>query len=457
MWVYFRLNTDSRPSLGKLRPRNRSMSIDDIEAAAQHQARKMAEMPTGLRASTGHLKHESSSVQVNVGDDLNEDRDEPDSTPNVSSSSTVKNEPKPSEINNNSEDHEEIESSLDFVQETIKIEGSPLPNKKVFKAKAPAPVPELKPLPNQRFRKKNAANEWDAVLQKRLTGEVKERELEQSVSQILATSSRETGLSPQTALVDIDIETQGATSVEGPSHLNKAESPDSWSSVQRKRSMEFLGTNNPNNKFGSFRLKNLTTPAWLDSQDGNVISANPAYSYANDIDDNVVINMTQNKERRQPKVRKTIAMFENFNRDHMTNEPIYVKRGMSPGRAISPGRGISPGRPVSPSKSISPGRGLSPGPAKSPRTTRHVIQAGIRPNSPHQNRHMERPSRRDYYDNTPQSSRTDMASSHSTIVKVDNSRDDSSQVFTIVKKVDNNERNHDDTEQSVTVVEIARL
>ena len=434
------------------------MSIDDIEAAAQHQANQakiLSESSAPHRASTGNLHEEPNSVYVDkTKAEPKQERKEESKLP---STGIISKEPAKTdnadEVNNNRETQEQ---TVEFVHETVNKERTPKPQRR-SRIVSESPPRELKPLPNQRFRKKNAATEWEAVLQKRLTGEVKERELEQSVSQILATSSTNSVEAERKTLVAVEIDAiDGAKNV-GTGNLSNAFSEESWSSGHNKHSAEFLSDSN---KFGSLRRR-TTTPAWLDSLEGNVSTANPAYSYTKEIDDTVVINMTSaGKDRRQPKVRKTIAMFENIYRDHMVPEPRYAKRGMSPGRGVSPGRGPSPAR------GLSPARGISP--ARSPPSNGHVIQAGIKPAvngiTPASPRVQHRFSRGHFPNRTPQSSRSELVSSHSTIVKVDTSTGfssdkDDTQVFTIVNKVgsDIHEGNSVEDEQSVTVVEIARL
>ena len=433
------------------------MSIDDIEAAVQHQATQeklLAESSAPDRASTGKLHEEPNNLHVDKTEAKTEQEPKEESevpSPEIFSEESAKTD-NADEVNNNLETQER---AVEFVHEAANIERTPKPQRRSNVVSESAPR-ELKPLPNQRFRKKNAATEWEAVLQKRLTGEVKERELEQSVSQILSTSSTN-NVAERTTLVPIEIDVIDGAKDVGTGHLSNALSEESWSSGHNKLSTEFM---NDANKFGSLRRR-TTTPAWLDSLEGNVCTANPAYSYTNEIDDTTVINMTSaGKDRRQPKVRKTIAMFENINRDHMVPEPRYAKRGMSPGRGVSPGRGPSPAR------GLSPARGISP--ARSPPSNGHVIQAGIKPAvnglTPASPGVQHRFSRGDIPNRTPRSSRGDLVSSHSTIVKVDTSTGyssdkDDTQVFTIVNKVgsDIHEGNSVEDEQSVTVVEIARL
>ena len=434
------------------------MSIDDVEAAAQHQANQaklMAESSAPHRASTGKLHEEPNNVHVDKVEPKQKHKPRAESNLTATETETISKESAKTdnadEVNNNRETQEQ---TVEFVPETVSIERTPKPQRR-SRVATESPPRELKPLPNQRFRKKNAATEWEAVLQKRLTGEVKERELEQSVSQILATSSTNSVVAERKTLVPIEIDAiDGAKNV-GTGNLSNALSEESCSSGHNKHSTEFL---NDANKFGSLRRR-TTTAAWLDALEGNVSTANPAYSYTKEIDDTAVINMTSaGKDRRQPKVRKTIAMFENINRDHMVPEPRYAKRSMSPGRGVSPGRGPSPAR------GLSPARGISP--ARSPRSNGHVIQAGIKPAvngvTPASPGVQHRFSRGDIPYRTPQSSRGDLVSSHSTIVKVDtgySSDKDDTQVFTIVNKVGNDihDGNSVEDEQSVTVVEIARL
>ncbi len=461
------------------------MSIDDVEAAAEHQAKQRSDAapttPPAAHARSGSTGNAQRGARVQHATEPQQ------APPSPRNDINPEREEETEELDGAEEPREETqEGTVIFTTETADLDvpaSPPHPEQRSRRRRSPPPPPrELKPLPNQRFRKKNAATEWEAVLQKRLTGEVKERELE-----ILATSVSNEDVARKGHLIPVEI---GAidSAVDETGGMTNATSEESWSSVQRKRSVEFL---NEKSKVGSVRMR-TTTPAWLDAVEGSVSTANPAYSYAAEVDDSAVISMTaaaSGKDRRQPKVRKTIAMFENINRDHIIPEQGYAKRGASPGRAISPGRGTSPGRGISPTRAVSPGRhagasspgrGLSPtgrqtSPVRSPSPSSRVIQAGIRiagsgslvpqsrsSASPASQRRVTRrdltPTRRDL---TPHGSRSDVVSSHSTIVKVDSgdtSIKNDTEVYTIVNKIGNESYlNSADDEPSVTVVEIARL
>ncbi len=315
--LVIRLNTDSRPSLWRLRPKNQSMSIDDMEAAQQHQARKIAEVHPKMRASTGRLsmtESECTIVQVVTG---TEEQDEPD-TVNVDEESvktedaaddkddeTVITEAMGSETltitvtedGNNDQNLSDVESPRDseennFIRDAISIEGSPRPaQKSSHKSPSHSQMPALKPLPHQRFRRAGAAGEWEAVLQKRLMDDVKSKEMKLSVSQILKDSEE-----GAVSIVDID-----------PSV------PSGYVSISRKRGMQIKNAAEQRNNMN----QRLITPPWAESRKGiNVSTANPAYSsYNNEPDESEIINMTSKDKK--PKVRKTIMMFENIHREHI--------------------------------------------------------------------------------------------------------------------------------------------
>ena len=82
----------------------------------------------------------------------------------------------------------------------------------------------LRPLPNQRYRKKNAAVEWDGILQKRLTEDVKDKEMRFFTSQLLG---GETEDDFQTGQAQVEVEMTDGLSYDA-----------NWSSLGRKAGLK---------------------------------------------------------------------------------------------------------------------------------------------------------------------------------------------------------------------------
>ena len=249
--LIIRFNTDKGPSLGRLRPNNRSMSIDDVEAAAQHEEqrllkqqrkREISTSSTTLRASNGKVQRQSHGgdrrrTQYSAG--------EPD-----------------------------IDAAADVMSNGSSCVDSPFPSNRSISPNHPV----LKPLPNQKYIKKNAAAEWDGILQKRLTDDVKDKEMKQVSSSI---SNEDVFLGNRRLVaVDLDINSNSNISVD---------------------------------KVAQIRNSHVITRPWANDER---TTANPAYTAYADDDSLVDSSETMMASNHSVKnVRHTIAMFENITKD----------------------------------------------------------------------------------------------------------------------------------------------
>ena len=305
--LVIRLNTDSQPSLGRLR-KNRSMSIDDVEAAAQHQARKQ-EVPDRLRASTGKIKRLAPVVPVPViqSEPLPEPQPGPLPEPQPG--------PLPEPQSPAAAEEETGPETIEYVRAAINVDGSPIPGRK-SPSRTPhrSPVPALRPLPNQRYRKKNIASDWDSILQKRLADEVKDKEMKH-LSQTIGDSDDELDMDRVTV---IDLYEPHPDIVDG--------ELGNWTSSLKKKD-QMNGSRS--SKIGSIGRSSAITTPWTDTSNLNPNTANPAYSHTQEVNEHQVITMTSNKSvnKERPRVSKMIGMFENINRASMAgHEPSEVRR-----------------------------------------------------------------------------------------------------------------------------------
>ena len=174
-----RLNTDKGPSLARLR-QNRSMSIDDVEAAVKHEAKLQKHWQ---RRAAKQRQHRGMAEHVQTT--LQEENPPPpkdyavEDMP-VSNGVHTPSPPPPPKVD---EDLPDFEDNL------------PLPPPDLLTPEDPEPSLEqasLKPLPNQRYLKKTAATEWEVLLQSRLSQEVKDLEMKQFSSSVLENLGFET-------------------------------------------------------------------------------------------------------------------------------------------------------------------------------------------------------------------------------------------------------------------------
>ena len=309
-----RFNTDQGPSLARLR-QHRSMSIDDIEAAAQHEARRQQKITA--ETTSNKKKHRGSTGQldeVDAGERATSTPSPPPPPPPIVSDSPSPSPPPlppppPPVVTTEAEvsvtgavDNMELEdvglgTGLSDEMLDISIDGnrpmkrsSPKLHRNNNKSPAPPPppLPNLKPLPKQKFRKKNIASEWEGILQRRLTDDVKDKELKQ-LSRSVSEESIFRGEEMQT--VDIDLN-------DFPEGGNRGKSIVGDGNIETRAMKRESGT----------LRKRLMTPPWYHQVENQV----PA-SYEQTDDD---ITASQNKVTdKRPKVRKTIAMFENMGKD----------------------------------------------------------------------------------------------------------------------------------------------
>ena len=270
-----RLNTDSKPSLAKLRPRAPSLSIDDLQAAAEHEAQKKIER-----------EKRSKSVVITKRDSIQDN------------------------------DTLEKRNTVEFIQGNIEIDGGLV--KKRHKSpsrssKESPPTPPLKPLPRQRFRKRNAASEWEGILQKRLAEDVKDKEMESSVRDIFKTVIANVSGSEQTETVDGLKSGVVTRNVIKPSQVDCAA-----------------------------KVKTITPPPWhVNSDHHPIVEPNPAYSYQNHIDNDLSDSHSRENEIDRsgtPKVSAAIALFEKLQKTSDSSPPgVHKNPSRTPMR-----NGISP-------------------------------------------------------------------------------------------------------------------
>ena len=261
-----RLNTDQGPSLARLR-QNRSMSIDDIEAAAQFEARrqqKLAETPPKQRASVGELDKVDGRENMTP----TPPPPPPPPTPPFAQSS-----PADTEVDMSEAAAKDSGLSDEFARNNINAEfENSIPED--FPPPPPEVLPDLNPLPRQKFRKKNIASEWENILQKRLTDDVKDKELKQLGRSV----SEESLFRGEGTMQPVTIDLDGS-----------------------KRDMN-IETRAVKREAGTLR-KRLMTPPWY-----HQVENNPTASYGQ-------IEEGRKPDDKRPKVRKTIAMFENMGKD----------------------------------------------------------------------------------------------------------------------------------------------
>ena len=347
--LVIRLNTDSGPSLGRLR-KNRSMSIDDVEAAAQHEAR-MEDLPARLRASTGKIRRTAPPAPVVIHEPEPEPiPTEPEMIRVVMPEPVIMEpemEPEPAE----GEPPESPQAEDYYVKRTINVDGSPIPSRKSPSRRSPSrspsrsPLPQLRPLPNQRFRKKNAASDWETVLQKRLANEVKDKEM-RFLSQTIGESDDELDVDREATGPDLDLN-DGPADKSGSVELNNWTSGPTVSTQQASSK----GLSDSKGKFGSIGRSSVITTPWTDTSNRKPNTANPAYFHTlgegEDNDDlptsppppqnstsppppqnptspTAPQNPTANGGSQQrPQVSRMIGMFENINRQSMATRQSF--------------------------------------------------------------------------------------------------------------------------------------
>ena len=377
--LVIRFNTDSRPSLGKLRPHKRSMSIDDIEAAAKHAENRNQHNNHAGQVDynshvdyTAHADHHISSVVeppserpsiIMEGSYCSIDSSKSSVRTSTNSSTRMSEAPSSAQSSIHMSDAIDVSSrdnSTVLSKELLQSEqkdidtmegrmssGSLAQSSSQNSAQVSqmfnfsesdvslarseevdgqgADDRTLKPLPNQRYLKKDAASEWEGILQKRLTEQVKSKELQQILD-----SSHESLLpdvsSRRMSIVEIDA---ACTGLSLPPEDKLNESLDSTDAGKPKEPI--------------FTMHSMK--------------------------DKMEASSLVNLRRKEPKkVKNTIAMFEN-----LTSPELQPKRNFLVRREglDNPQRGLADYQPMNTShipsqdirstaytRSQSPGRGL---------------------------------------------------------------------------------------------------
>lgn len=158
--MVIRLNTDRGPSLARLK-RNQSMSIDDLDAAKELEERKHKQ----TKSSPAYMELPFPPARISTG---------PASLPEQKKHSKGL---KGLRVRSASTSKEIDDESSSIVNSEYSTDNG-----------SPQKVVTLKPLPKQRFRKKNVLEGWEDVLKKRLQNDVKSKELEHSAMQLNTSS-----------------------------------------------------------------------------------------------------------------------------------------------------------------------------------------------------------------------------------------------------------------------------
>lgn len=302
--LVIRLNTDHGPSLGRLRPVNREMSIDDVEAAMQHEALK------AKRAA--RVSRKPSRVKPAPEEKVSYGREFAIAASAKSKSAQLlsfKPQPPPQQQlqkshrpvaegtrNKNTSDgslsgsttlsshYGESQNMEEYIKNTVGIEkpggmwkkSGPVSTFTTAAMATDAPAP--KPAMRQRFVKKN---DWDTMVQKRTTTEMKD-----------------------------DIELPPALPVSSPS---VSASLGRSSILAGKFFMSGAGMALPCEETSDDILFPQSSSASVPGKPADVFSPNPAYSYIPDTKEAEVISMMA-RSTSQMKLRGSIAtavaMFE---------------------------------------------------------------------------------------------------------------------------------------------------
>ena len=288
-----RLNTDSSSSYGKLRKRHRSLSNDeDMMSQSTIRSSRMPDSAEYLYRQTireydsdNTLTAQASSSNTLRYVSASSFRDSQSNMTLTENSMQTIPESEHDEVDESNSEHADVvDSRVDLMDESLKSTVVPPPTSFADPPSQLVDVP-LRPLPNQRFRKKNAATEWDGILQKRLMEDVKDKEVRHSMSQLLGI---ETENDLPNSADEVDDEPQIAKSHDQSSN---------WTSLNRKGGLS------------NSRTWKVAAPfPGLESK------ANPAYALTDEPTDFEIINMTT-ETRMRPSVRSAIAQFENLNKE----------------------------------------------------------------------------------------------------------------------------------------------
>ena len=318
--LVIRFNTDSRPSLFKLRPKRHSMSIDDVEAAALHAALKQQkengnnnnlpyflpppvlthppkidEMPKIEPISQPEFNMSDTSLTRSLSskEQIHEETKDVDTTEQLTSESSLSSMSSHRSVpmSIDSSDRPTASSSslgssighfgdgpaLQSSGYTLCESGDDEREDSTARAsvntltEARRPSVELKPLPNHRYIKKDTASEWEDILQRRLTEDVKTKELQQLID-----SSRESLLpSKNLAITEIDAD------------IGTSQTPS------------FI-TSRPS------QMINIPSQDTVDS----------SFTFKTKFDKNQADSLLNLRKKEPKRVANTIAMFENMNQTH---------------------------------------------------------------------------------------------------------------------------------------------
>ena len=296
--LVIRFNTDSRPSLCKFRQHKRSMSIDDIEAAA-----KYAEIKKQWEVDRQRLVVEGSVLSLNTStskstmscdasmnssahliDNIHVKRTH--SSEAVLSKELLQSEQKDIDTAEGEMTNTSLMSSTAQVSEMFNFSEEQVPRESCKALEQGASdETSLKPLPNQRYLKKDAASEWEVILQKRLTEQVKSKELQlvldgSQESLITSPSSR------RMSIVEIDAACTGLSLP-------------------------------PNDELGT-----SMDPICFNQTGNDHEKANEATFIRTSMTENSA-NSLANLRRKEPKVKNTIALFENLTSPEPQTRPNF--------------------------------------------------------------------------------------------------------------------------------------
>lgn len=319
--LVIRLNTDHGPSLGRLRPVNREMSIDDVEAAMQHEAlkakraAKVGRKPSRVKpapdekvsygreftiAAMANAGAKSRSAQLlsfkpqsqhqlqQTHRPLAEGtRNKNASDGSLSGSTTL------------SSRYDESQNMEEYIKNTVEIEKPSSMWKKSGPLTMFAPAAatsDAKAAPRQRFVKKN---DWDTMVQKRSSPEIKD-----------------------------DVQLPPALPVSSPSSASASLGRNSI--LAGKFFMSGSGIALPCEETPDNILFPEGSSATAPGKSADLFSPNPAYSYIPDIKEAEVISMmarSTSQMKLRGSIATTVAMFESSKLPETNPEEIHNSSG----------------------------------------------------------------------------------------------------------------------------------
>lgn len=329
--MVIRLNTDRGPSLARLKQKQQQLSVDDVEAAARLETRSK-------RASLTQLTMSSTSLTVDL-------RTESEETLKADEE-----EAKQLKLKRDSS-----VNLADYVKEQISAEKSPAGRRRRQRTtikeatddgspRQPSAEPtELRPLPHHRFRKRDDAAQWDSILQKRLTEDVKDKELKHSILDVVDSSDADSlfteDLKEDLVKPEVTVEQKPEVNNNtGGAGSKSATFMSSFSSLSRMRGLTLMGAEEQST--GPLTKSTVTNP-W--GTKGVLRTANPAYALTSSASDKDVIEMTsqsdsssassQTGQVKKPRVLAAVAIFENMGQEKNTTGGQEVSRNGAVKRA----------------------------------------------------------------------------------------------------------------------------